>query len=206
MVFRPVGPLPPGAYWLRRLLLLALVVIIALIVWWVFVRDPGDADPTGAQPEPSATDTPSPTQTTSPKPTKTQSSQPTAPLCEDRDIEVTVTTNEPTYASGQQPTFTLSVENVSDAKCRRDVGPSALELRVSSGGSKIWSSDDCSPGGAVREQTIPPGDSFGQSVQWSRVLSEPGCPTPQDPAPDGEYQVVARNLEIISDPAVFTLE
>ena len=210
VVFRPVGPLPPGAYWFRRLLVLALVVIIALVVWWVFVRDSGDADLAGADPQPSATDTPSPTPTTSPKPTKTQTTAPTAPLCDDegddKDLAVTVTTNEPTYAAGQEPTFTLSVENISDAKCRRDVGPRALELWVSSGGSKIWSSDDCSPGGAVDERTLLPGDSFEQTVQWSRVVSEPDCPTPQDQAPAGDYQVVARNLEIISDPAVFTLE
>ena len=206
VVFRPVGPLPPGAYWFRRLLVLALVVIIALVVWWVFVRDSGDADPAGVDPQPSASVTPSPTQTTSPKPTKTQTTAPTAPLCDDQDMAVTVTTNEPTYAAGQEPTFTLSVENISDAKCRRDVGPRALELRVSSGGSKIWSSDDCSPGGAVDERTLLPGDSFEQTVQWSRVVSEPECPTPQDQAPAGDYQVVARNLEIISDPAVFKLE
>jgi len=206
VVFRPVGPLPPGAYWFRRLLVLALVIVIALVVWWVFVRDSGDADLAAADPEPSATATPSPTQSSSPKPTKTETTGPTAPLCDDEDIAVTVTTNEPTYAAGQEPTFTLSVENISDAKCSRAVGPRALELRVSSGGSKIWSSDDCSPGGALDERTILPGDSFGQTVQWSRVLSAPDCPTPQEQAPAGDYQVVARNLEIISDPAVFTLE
>jgi hypothetical protein len=206
VVFRPVGPLPPGAYWFRRLLVLALVIVIALVVWWVFVRDSGDADLAAAEPEPSVSDTPSPTQTSTPKPTKTQSTQPTAPLCDDQDIAVTVTTSQPTYAAGQEPTFTLTVENISDAKCRRDVGPRALELRVSSGGSKIWSSDDCSPGGAVDERTVLPGDSFGQTVQWSRVVSAPTCPTPQEQAPAGDYQVVARNLEIISDPAVFTLE
>jgi hypothetical protein len=207
VVFRPVGPLPPGAYWFRRLLVLALVIVIALAVWWVFVRDSGDADLAAANTEPSVTETPSQTQTSSsPKPTKTESTQPTAPLCDDGDVAVTVTTNEPTYAAGQEPTFTLTVENISDAKCRRDVGPRALELRVSSGGSKIWSSDDCSPGGAVDERTLLPGDSFEQTVQWSRVVSEPDCPTPQDQASAGDYQVVARNLEIISDPAVFTLE
>jgi hypothetical protein len=187
-------------------MVLALMVILALVVWWVFIRDSGDADLAATDPEPSASVTPSPTQTSSPKPTKTQSTAPTAPLCDDQDIEVAVTTNETSYAAAQEPTFTLTVENISNAKCRRDVGPRALELRVSSGGSKIWSSDDCSPGGAVDERTLLPGNSFEQTVQWSRVISAPDCPTPQEQASAGDYQVVARNLEIISDPAVFTLE
>ena len=200
-----MGPLPPGAYWFRRLLVLALVIVLALVVWAVFVRDAGEEDLPAANSEPTATNSPPPIQTRSPEPMKTKSTTASVPPCEDQDIAVTVTTNEPTYEADQQPTFTLSVENTSDARCRREIGPSALELRVSSGGSKVWSSDDCSPGGAIREQTLPPGDSFVQSVQWSRVISEPGCPTPQERAPAGDYQVVARNLEMISDPAVFTL-
>ena len=56
------------------------------------------------------------------------------------------------------------------------------------------------------ERTLLSGDSFEQTVQWSRVVSAPDCPTPQEQASAGDYQVVARNLEIISDPAVFTLD
>ncbi|HVQ88137.1 MAG TPA: hypothetical protein VMT88_08145 [Actinomycetes bacterium] len=119
---------------------------------------------------------------------------------------MTVTTDQKTYTTTELPTFTLSVTNTSDATCRRDVGQSALELRVSTGGTRVWSSDDCNSGGEPREKTLDPGDSFAQSVQWSRTHSEPGCPTPQEAAAAGTYQVVARDLEIISEPAVFKLQ
>ena len=70
----------------------------------------------------------------------------------------------------------------------------------------MWSSDHCNPGGAVREQTLEPGDRFVQPVQWARATSEEGCPTPADSAEPGQYQVVARDLEIISEPVAFELQ
>jgi hypothetical protein len=35
-LFRPTGPLPPGVYWVRRLIALALVVVVLLIVFWLW--------------------------------------------------------------------------------------------------------------------------------------------------------------------------
>lgn len=206
---RPVGPLSPGVYWFRRLLIAGVVVLVLALVWWLFFR--GDDGTTAAtsgtpSPTPTATVSPSETATKTPKPKKTETTGPAAPLCADDAIEVTVATDEGQYPADVQPTFTLTVENVSGKACRRDVGQSALELRVSSGGTLVWSSDHCSPGGGVREQTLEPGDRFVQSVQWARATSEEGCPTPADSAEPGQYQVVARDLEIISEPVAFQLE
>ena len=77
---------------------------------------------------------------------------------------------------------------------------------MSSGGSKIWSSDDCNPGGQCKQRILQPGDRFVQSVQWERVISQEGCPTPQQSAAPGDYQVLARNIEVFSDPVPFTLQ
>ncbi|HVQ17900.1 MAG TPA: hypothetical protein VMT27_02550 [Actinomycetes bacterium] len=213
MVLRPVGPLPPAAYWLRRLLVLCVIVIIVAVPWWLFTRAGGNT-PAGATPTvtpPVTTSGSTSTAETTPEqtPSKTTSSSQTpvsAPPCANKDLSVSVATNAESYAAGRQPTFTLTVENVSDAACSRDLGQDALELLVSSGGSPVWSSDDCNPGGQPKISVLRPGDPSVESVQWSRVQSQPGCPTPQDSAAPGQYQVVARNLEIISDPAVFTLE
>jgi len=210
VVLRPVGPLSPGVYWFRRLLIAGVVVLVLALVWWLFFRgDDGTAATSGtptSTPTPTAAVTPSETATKTPKPNKTETTAPAARLCADDAIEVTVATDEEQYPADVQPTFTLTVTNVSGKVCRRDVGQSALELRVSSGGTLVWSSDDCNPGGAVREQTLEPGDRFVQSVQWARATSEEGCPTPADSAEPGQYQVVARDLEIYSEPAVFQLQ
>lgn len=213
MVLRPVGPLPPGAYWLRRLFLLLVVIVVVAFFWWLFHRGSGnDAGATDATPpvteSPSVTPTVTSTgtATSSPKATKTKSKSAKTAPCADRDIKVTVATNSRSYAADELPSFTLTIENVGDSACSRDVGPQALELRVSSGGSKIWSSDDCNPSTVTRVKDFNPGDRFVQAVQWDRDLSEPGCPTPQKPAPAGDYQVLARDLEVFSEPAPFVLQ
>ena len=209
MVLRPVGPLPPGAYWFRRLFVIVLVLIVVLGAWWFFSRDSPDQDPASGTPAPTVLQsTPSTTAPTKPKPTKksTPPPSPTVAPCDDQDINVTVKTNAESYPAGQLPTFTLTVENISKTACSRDVGTPALELRVSSGGSKTWSSDDCNPGGDSKQRSLEPGDRYVQSVQWDRGISEVDCPTPQDSAVPGDYQVVARNLEVFSDPVPFVLQ
>jgi hypothetical protein len=127
------------------------------------------------------------------------------PRCPSSDISVTVTTDASTYPPDRQPRFTLVVQNVGKTTCQRDVGSRALELMVSSGDTPVWSSDDCNPGGELALRTFGPGDRYGQTVQWSRQQSSPGCPTDAPAAAPGSYQVVARDLGLRSEPAPFVL-
>lgn len=210
MVLRPVGDLPPSVYWVRRLVLLLLVLALVAVTWWLLPFGGGDEVPVSA---PSVSETPTPTVTPSETPSATPKPSPTrtrtegaAPVCPDAAIEVTVEANADTYPPDRDPSFTFTVENVSKETCTRDVGQSANELRVTSGGAQIWSSDDCNPGGASDITTLDPADRFVQTVSWPREESAEGCPTPQDPAQPGTYQVVARNLDILSEPVAFVLE
>jgi len=70
----------------------------------------------------------------------------------------------------------------------------------------VWSSDDCNPGGEEELDDLKSGDRFVQTVTWARVQSSEGCPTPQDAASAGTYQVIARNGDVLSEPAAFVLE
>jgi hypothetical protein len=207
VVLRPVGPLPPGAYWLRRLFVLGIIVLIVVLVWWLFNRGGGGDEATVAA-NPTTSPSSTPTDTASAEPTKTKTKSPSAKKqrCADQDIEVSVVTDAASYPADAFPNFTLAVENVSGSACSRDVGSQALELRVSSGGSRVWSSDDCNPSEQSRVKDLKPGDRFVQTVQWDRVESAPGCPTPQQQAPAGDYQVLARDLEKLSDPVPFVLK
>ncbi len=189
-------------------MLLALLVLVG-IVWWVWPGGGDDETQTSAEPTttPSASTTPSQTPSSSPKPSKSKEPKDELlPPCDDSAIEVTVDTDAETYPADRQPSFTFAVENVSNEACSREVGQDANELRVTSGGTQVWSSDDCSPGGDADPTNLDPGDRFVQTVNWPRVQSSEGCPTPQEAATAGSYQVVARNLEIFSEPAVFVLE
>jgi hypothetical protein len=227
-LLHPVGPLPPGAYWLRRALALVLLVVLVLAVVWAVraVAGPGSAKQAGAgQPSapastptspapstPAATSSRAPTTTatatTSARPTTSASSSPSAaaaPLCADAQLSIAVRTDTASYPAGQQPKFTLTVRNTGTSACRRDVGQNALELRVISGGVLVWSSDHCSPGGTPDLRTLTPGQTFATTVQWARVSSQPGCPANQPTAPAGSYSVVGRDLTLVSPPAPFTL-
>jgi hypothetical protein len=190
------------------LILLGVIVLVVVVVWWLFGRRGGDDAVTASStPTPTVSSTPPFTPSAEPTKTKKKSSPPAnTQSCADKDIEVTVVTDAPSYPAGEFPNFTLAVENVSGSACARDVGSEALELRVSSGGSKVWSSDDCNPTGQSRDKDLKPGDRFVQTVQWDRVQSSPGCPTPQESAPAGNYQVLARDLDVLSDPVPFTLK
>ena len=210
MALRPIGDLPPSVYWVRRLMLLGVIVVIVALVWWLWPNGDDGTESTAAEPTQSATVSETPSATSSPSPTDTQTSQqttsPTTPRCRDADIEVTVATSAETYPADAQPEITLTVENVSEEACSRDIGQAANELQVTSGGSQVWSSDDCNPGGEEDLDNLKPADRFVQTVTWARVQSSEGCPTPQDAAPAGTYQVIGRNGDVLSEPVAFDLE
>ncbi|MEO8105758.1 MAG: hypothetical protein ABI720_00430 [Actinomycetes bacterium] len=206
MVLRPVGEQPPSVYWVRRGLLVGLVLLVAALIWW---RWPSGAETTeSSAPSPSPSVSPTDTASASPTPSKTtkKPKEELEPECADSAIQVTVAADSETYSAGRDPSFTFTVENVSEKACSRAVGQGANELRVTSGGAKVWSSDDCNPGGPADRSNLPPGDRFVQTVSWERVKSAEGCPTPEELADSGTYQVLARNIDLLSEPVAFELQ
>jgi hypothetical protein len=221
VVLHPVGSLPPGAYWLRRLLVLVLLVAVVAVGWWLFGRlGGGNGSPTAASSTPptSASSTPA-AQTSSAPATHSASTTPSAshsasasgspsatavPTCPSSAIRVLAQTDASTYAPGVQPHLTIQVSNTGSTACRRDLGQSALELVVSSGTTKAWSSDDCNPGGGASVVTLHAGQTFSSTVVWDRHRSQPGCPTLPLAKP-GSYQLVARDLTVKSAPVPFAL-
>jgi hypothetical protein len=216
----PVGPLPPGAYWLRRLVAALAVIVVVVLAWWAWGALTGDGG--GSSPTPSLTTSPGPSTasstpsataspTATPKPTATATPSPAATtaavaaLCPAAAIEVTVATDRTAYSAGQRPKITLTVTNTGSSACRRDVGQKALELQISTGGKRFWSSDDCAPGGGASLRLLGPDASYRTTVVWQRTGSQPGCPADRPAAPAGEYQVVGRDLDVRSEPATFTL-
>ena len=221
-VLHPVGRQPSGVYWFRRLLAVVLVVLVVLAGWWLFFGRGGGSEaagtptthPSSSSPAATASQTPSPSITPTPTPTATPTATPTtspsptstvAPLCADSAIRVLAQTDKGSYSSSEEPRFTLQVTNAGTTACRRDLGQSALELVVSKGSTRTWSSDDCNPGGGSAVATLRPGQTFSTTVIWSRQTSKPGCPAGQPAASPGDYQLVARDLTLHSAPALFTL-
>jgi archaellum component FlaG (FlaF/FlaG flagellin family) len=200
-VINPVGPEEPGVYWRRRLLV-GLGVLVVLIIFFMLLRScSSDPTPTAA-PSP----TPSPTATASSSPSASPSTSASGTACTDADIEVTVKPDKGTsFPSGTPITFTMAIKNISDKACTRNVGTKPNTVLVQSGGSDIWSSDDCAPAGTDQVQSIQPGDVYQLNANWNQQQSKPGCPSGQPNASPGSYEVIGKNDQVKSNPATFTI-
>ncbi len=209
---KPVGPEPPAVYWRRRAVV-AVAVLLAVILLVILWPSGGDPTPTAAEGDPTATasaspsasetaasPTASPSASASASPSSTQVSE-----CSDSDlnIETKVDTADPKV--GQPVSVSMTISNISEAPCTRDVGPVVNEFLITSGGYRVWSSDDCNPGGPSQVETIPAGQAFMVQAAWPAIVTSPGCPSPQQPAQAGSYNVAGANGSAIGTSASFAL-
>lgn len=192
----PVGPEDPSVYWRRRLIV-GLGALVVLIILFMLLRS------CSSDPQPVAA--PTPTATATPEPSGSSTTGIDGE-CADSAIEVSVEPNNGTsFAAGTPITFTMSIKNVSDAACQRNVGTKPNTVLVESGGQQVWSSDDCAPEGQDDIKTLEPGDVFQLNATWDQKQSQAGCPAGQPTAPAGSYEVIGINEQAKSSPVAFTI-
>jgi hypothetical protein len=227
-----VGPQPPSVYWFRRGLLLFVALGLAVAVMMLTggggqaddaaaagsgtSKEPaapasGDSDPrpTGTAPTgPVASETPPPEASAAPSgPTASSTTAAGVATCDAASLAVTVEADAESYAPRAVPRLAVTIRNEGSKACAVDVGsPDAVELVVTSGKDRIWSSDDCQPDAETRFLTLQPGDEEVQSTSWQRGRSAQGCPTGLPQLTPGTYQVTARAGEVSSRPVPFTLQ
>lgn len=209
----PAGPQPPGVYWFRRALVLLVLLAFLLGVRWLLTGRPAGtpvASPTSSSspstPAPSASRTPTPTPTSASASPSTASPTATGTqACTKAQIAVASFTDAASYPVGSTPHLRMRILNVSTTACTRDIGAAQNELVITSGTVRVWSSDDCNPGGTPQVVTMAPGQSYSVSVTWLGRLSQKGCPTNQPMATKGTYKLTGRNGDVTSAPAVFAL-
>lgn len=200
--WQPVGPLPPGVYWRRRLaVLLAAVLAVAALVW-LLGRGAGPdrlqpaAEPSGSPDAAPSSGGPS---GEGPSATATPAPQP----CEDAALEVQATAASADVPLGTSNALRLTVRNTGSAPCTRALGQGAVEIVVTSGTDRIWSSDDCAPGGDAGQTVLQPGEAFEARATWPGSRSSAGCPPDQPAAQPGTYRVNARVGELRVSGMVF---
>lgn len=203
-LLHPVGPEPASVYWRRRAVVVGLPVVLVVILVWLLSSGSSDQpQPAAAQAAGTSSESASPAVASSPS----ASASPTAAEpCKDADLAVSVEPSAPSYQIGGQAVFVMKVQNKSGAACTRDVGAKNNSFLVTSGGFRVWSSDDCSPGGASQLEVIPPAQAFGVQGTWNQTITSPGCPSPQDAAQPGSYEVEASNGGVTSARARFGLD
>jgi hypothetical protein len=200
-----VGPLPAETYWRRRAVVgLLVVALVAGLVWLLGGRgddtlEPGErstADPTA---EPTAGSDES---DAGPKAEPT--AEPAA-ACADDVLEVEAVSESAEQPAGASARLTLTVRNTGPVPCRRGLGQGAVELVITSGDDRIWSSDDCAPGGDEGEVVLEPGASQSARATWPGTRSAPDCPPEQAAAAPGTYRVNGRVGDLNVPGMVFTV-
>jgi hypothetical protein len=127
------------------------------------------------------------------------------PVCTDSAIDVEPSLERPKYTVGEKPKMKLTIRNVSEEKCWRDVGADFQELRVMLGGQRIWSSDDCAPLHGWDNREFAPHQSISFTLVWAGTTSKPNCPAPRVQTKPGTYQLYARLGTEMSGPLNFTI-
>ena len=125
--------------------------------------------------------------------------------CGDGELRLVVAAAAPTYAVGQKPVLKLSVQNVSSTTCLRDLGAAQQEVLVYSGSTRLWSSNDCYPGGGQDVQELAPGGRQTFSVAWSGLSSTPQCKGTRSRVGAGHYTLVGRLGTLTSAKASLVL-
>lgn len=196
-------------YWIRRGAIVLIVITVLIALFWLFGAlrgggSPSTADPSGSA-EPSSAASAEPSGSAAPSASASAASG--EPVdCLDSAIAVEATTDSSTYPVGSTPKLTLTITNTGDVPCRRDVGPKANELTITSGGYHVWSSDDCATNSKGKISTLKPGQSSVASITWDGHLSQKGCTdAPGAAAKAGRYDLVGRNGKVESESTPFAL-
>ncbi|WP_147268332.1 RAD23 family protein [Spongiactinospora rosea] len=220
----------PEIYWRRRMALLVAVLIIVAVVAWACSRTsdahqppaaratPTGPDPLAAlqaspRPGPYATPgarkeqkpSPTPAPTLSPEAATTPATRPGDP-CARSDLVLNLQGEQQVYPGGTRPKFVVTLVNTGDVMCKTDVGPRALEIRITSGADRIWSTSDCISGDGVEIKRLERGIPYVRPVEWDRHRSGGRCGTARPGARPGTYVAAVYADDLQSPPkAVFHL-
>ncbi|MCG7254743.1 hypothetical protein MHK13_08350 [Corynebacterium hadale] len=230
----PKRPLPPEIYMRRRVVVLvALLVLVGLIVWGLsaVARSGGDgADTASSSVEATASPSPSeekpkaePTETvvgeesgtsaasSASETASSESSVAAAPAnpgeCSLKDLQITATTNQPSYPAGTEPVLYMEVRNPTDVDCNINLDEAKLRFEVYAMGTneRVWADTDCYEPVVGGMQTFAPGATRGFEARWSATGSAPEACENRQPVPAGSYFLHAVIGDNASDPAPFNI-
>lgn len=212
-------------YWLRRASIAVVALVVVIGLWWLLgSRGSSDAPVPAASPSAVSSVAPSAPSSLAPMPTPTASGDAAAESevgtdpaasevvatgeildCKNSDIAVEASTDKDSYKVGAKPVLTMTIQNISATACKRDVGPKANSLEITSGGYHVWSSDDCGSSDQSKIITLKPGKKVATSIEWNGKVTTKGCPTKGTAAKQGRYQVTGKNLKSKSPASTFSL-
>jgi hypothetical protein len=210
-------------YWRRRMsVLVAVLVVVAVVAWACSSGGSGPDRASSAQSSPSATPSTDPLLaglrtlamgTASPSPTPSATSavpaaRPRKPgeLCAEEDLVLSLQGGkDQIYAGDAQPSFIVTLVNTGPVMCKADVGPRAMEIRITSGADRIWSTADCVSGVATEIKELQRGIPYVRTLDWDRRRSSADCRSTPPVALPGTYVATVRLGKLRSSKGVFHL-
>ncbi|MBC6459835.1 hypothetical protein HKK72_18365 [Actinomadura sp. HBU206391] len=112
--------------------------------------------------------------------------------CAPGDVVVNLDSKADAYRGKARPQFLISVVNTGKRPCTFGVGPKELELRVTSGPDRIWSSAHCARGDGSSIRLLKRGIPYAETVTWDRKRSANGCGGSRSLARPGTYVVAVK--------------
>ena len=187
----------PAVYRRRRIVLLIGIIVIGVGIWlaiaqpWRGMASEGQerADPAPTQdaatslPIPSSAETPAADDAATDEAaaddtaaTASPSATPTAEPCLPRDVKVEGVTDQPTYASGQNPQLSIQLTNTGSTDCTLNVGTSAQVFTITSGSDVWWKSTDCQSEPSDMVVLLAAGQTVASAapLTWDRTRSAVG--------------------------------
>ncbi len=213
-------------YWRRRIsVLVAVLVVVAVVAWACSAGGSGPGRSSSAQSSPSATagtspavdpllaglrtlamGTATPSPSPSPKPSPTKRPKRPGEPCSEEDLVLSLQSGkEQIYAGNARPSFLVTLVNTGSVMCKADVGPRAMEIRITSGADRIWSTADCVSGEGTEIRELQRGVPYVRSLEWDRRRSSPDCRATPAAALPGTYVAVARMGKMRTTKGVFHL-
>ncbi|GAA3963486.1 hypothetical protein GCM10023085_52620 [Actinomadura viridis] len=179
-------------YWRRRAAALAGVVVVVGVLGWACSSGGAETErerPSAAPSQPAVpTAMPTVTVTATTKVTMTPKAvRRDGDACDPEDVVVTMAVSRDTYAAGDRPRFRVTAVNTGARTCRLDVGPGALDVRITSGPDRVWSSSACARGPASSVKELRRGVPYAATVSWDRRRSGEDCEGERASARPGTY-------------------
>jgi len=213
-----VGVPDPDVYWRRRVsVLTALLIVVAVVVWACTRKSDEPAAVAGGGKTPaaaSAREAAAPDGSSAARPAADAAAAVTPTpraerrsdgLCRKEDLVVHLARTQEVYGADAKPRFLVMLVNTGEGDCMMDVGPRSLEMRITSGPDRVWSSADCVSGDSKQLRRLERGVPFVRTIDWNRRRSGRDCAASHPMARAGTYVATAIAGSESSSQAVFHL-
>jgi hypothetical protein len=190
-VMRPVGPLPPRVYWIRRSIILGVILIVILLLATQCGGGGGGGKKGGSPTTPNSNTT-----TTTPQ---------SAPACTSTNLNITVSTDTTRYTSGQAPTLTATLANTGTTDCKLARNVSNEIWTIKSGSPVVWTTKGCSADPVAASIKVAAGATKQIHTTWNGYIRGPDCKDTTVAAP-GHYRLSATIDGVkATNPSLFTI-